>query len=150
MLAKKQSPVASDKKLIPKVSYELLRLKYVKCLLAKDNITALFLLRNELNKYPKLFEPEQKKLSQLFLCKNRREIISVSGLDVENPDFLEAFLKNLETRNMCGSEEGLNLKDPFEEFIRRYLGFEVLGCRFHRPGSHRLIERLRGGRGRGR
>lgn len=48
---------------------------------------------------------------------------------------------------MCGGEEGLGFKDPFGEFIRRYLGFEVLGCRFHRPGSHSLIQKLRRVRG---
>ena len=128
-----------DQQVKGQISYELLRLKYVKCLLAGDNVTALFLLRNELAKYPEHFLEEQKDLSRLFLCKDKKELVKESGLDVNNRLFLEDFLKGLEQRGH--SEEG----DPFEEWVRRYLGYEVLTCGFHRPNSHSLI-----GKGGGR
>lgn len=122
-----------------RASYELLRLKYVKCLLAKDNITALFLLRNELNQYPEYFESEKKQLSQLFLCKSKKELVRKSGLDIDSQSFLEGFVKSLEARNMA--EEGAQACDPFEDCVRRYLAFEVLDCPNHSSGSHELLQK---------
>jgi hypothetical protein len=119
------------------ITYELLRLKYVKCLLAGDNVTALFLLRNELSKYPKFFSDEKKELSQLFLCKSKKDLIKESGLDVNNKFFLEEFLRDLEQRE---GEEEIGGNAPFENWIKRYLAYEIMSCDFHRSQSHSLID----------
>jgi WD40 repeat protein len=118
------------------ITYELLRLKYVKCLLAGDNVTALFLLRNELSKFSQFFLDEKKELSQLFLCKSKKELIKESGLDVNNKFFLEEFLKELEQRN--GNEE-VGGTSPFENWIKRYLAYEIMACKYHKSNSHSLL-----------
>ena len=122
-----------------RICYELLRLKYVKCLIAKDNITALYLLRNELNQYSEWFSLEQKELSQLFLCRSKKALISKSGIDVESQEFLLNFLKKLENKNMGNEDEDDNSEGIFEEFVKRYLAYEVINCKFHSPGSHQLF-----------
>lgn len=108
----------------------------MKCLLAGDNVTALFLLRNELSKFPKFFLDEKKQLSQLFLLESKKDLVRESGLDVNNRFFLEEFLKELEQRE--GGEE-LGGSAPFEDWVKRYLAYELLSCPFHRPGSHNLL-----------
>lgn len=108
----------------------------MKCLLAGDNVTALFLLRNELTKYPQFFLDEKKELSQLFLCKSNKELIKESGLDVNNKFFLEEFLKELEQRD--GNEE-LGGSTLFENWIKRYLAYEIMSCKYHKSNSHSLL-----------
>jgi hypothetical protein len=108
----------------------------VKCLLAGDNVTALFLLRNEMSKFPEHFAGEQRQLSQLFLCKSKKDLIKESGLDVNNKLFLEEYLKNLEQK---GDSEDNENGDSFDEWVKRYLVYEILNCPFHKKNSHSLI-----------
>lgn len=124
------------------IAYELLRLKYVKCLLAGDNVTALFLLRNELSKFEQFFPDEKKQLSQFFLLKSKKEIIRESGLDVNNRFFLEEFLKNLEQRD---DGEDLGGNGLFEDWVKRYLAYELMSCTHHRPNTHELLSTSRRG-----
>lgn len=99
-------------------------------------MTALFLLRNELSKFEQYFPDEKKQLSQFFLLRNKKELIRESGLDVNNRFFLEEFLKSLEQRD--GAED-LGGNGLFEDWVKRYLAYELMSCAHHRPNSHELL-----------
>jgi hypothetical protein len=99
------------------------------------------LLRSELKNFPQFFDSEQKILSQLFLCKSKKEIIAQSGIDVENEEFLKGVVNSLETRSLTCNNSAIE-RDVFQECIKRYLAFEIFDCPFHKPNSHDLLKEI--------
>ena len=110
--------------------YEILKLKFVQSIIKGNTLMALFLLRNDLKEF-KEFESEKKKLSSLYLLKTAEEISEVSGINLNDPEFMESFINKLELK-LLHQEYGCPMEDPFDYLCRNSLCYEIIACKYHK------------------
>lgn len=111
--------------------YELLKLKFVQAMIKGNTVTALFLLRNDLKDFRE-FEIDKKQLSSLYLLKTPEEISDVSGIHLNDPDFIDVFLGKLELK-LLNQNINKPVQEPFEYLCRNSLCYELITCKYHKP-----------------
>lgn len=115
------------------INYELLKLKYVNCLINGDVIMGLFLLRNDLKNFPEFFEKEKNNLSKLYLNKSKEDIKSIIKFDFEDENSIENYINNLEFKILSNLK--YEYKDPFENICKNSISYNLINCSYHIPGN---------------
>ena len=120
-----------DKSITEMLTYELLKLKLIQALSYGNTTLALSLLRNQLKSFSQ-FDNDKKLLSSLYLLKTPEEIATASGVDLNNPEFMDMFIGRLELRLFNENGKGL-IQEPFDYLCRNSLCYELITCKYHKP-----------------
>ena len=115
------------------INYELLKLKYVNCLINGDVIMGLFLLRNDLKNFPEFFEKEKNCLSKLYLNKSKEDITNIIKFDFEDEVSIENYINSLEFKILSNFK--YEYKDPFENICKNSISYNLINCDYHIPGN---------------
>ena len=98
-------------------------------------MTALRLFRTDLKILDPFFSKEKKELSQLYLIKEKKQLLTKIGFDICKSVELENHLRKLEYLILTNQRTSDSFPDPFESLCRNNLTFQLMACKYHNPGK---------------